>query len=76
MKKGLCSGGALREVEKEAGIKSDGERRGRSAEMIPLSNPVDTRLVWLPTRSEGKTEAGGGCKAHTEREAKWEGTTR
>lgn len=35
------------------------ERGGRSGEMIPLSNPLDTRLVWLPTGSERETEAGG-----------------
>lgn len=38
---------------------SDGEG-GRSREMIPLSNPLDTRLVWLPTSSEKARERGGG----------------
>ena len=30
----------------------EGARGGRSREMIPLSNPLDTRSVWLPTGSE------------------------
>lgn len=40
----------------------EGARGGRSTEMIPLSNPLDTRSVWLPTGSEreSETEAGGG----------------
>ncbi len=40
----------------------EGVRGGRSREMIPLSNPLDTRSVWLPTGSERETEAGGGRK--------------
>lgn len=64
-------GGAARDEhrEEEWGDKlmdrwrvSERERRGRSREMIPLSNPLDTRLVWLPTGSERETEAGGRCK--------------
>lgn len=64
MEKGLCGvGGAVRdEDEEEEGDKHGDGEGGRSREMIPLSNPLDTRLVWLPTGSEreGGRQAGRG----------------
>lgn len=46
----------------------EGARGGRSREMIPRSNPLDTRSVWLPTGSERQRERDGGrWRAHTER---------
>lgn len=36
--------------------------------MIPRSNPLDTRSVWLPTGSERQRERDGGrWRAQTER---------
>lgn len=60
VEKGLCGvGGTVRdEDEEEEGDKHGDGEGGRSREMIPLSNPLDTRLVWLPTGSE--RERGGG----------------